>query len=155
MKLRILKLHENAIVPTYASHGAACFDLYAATVDGKPEVGVTVEVGYPVICGTGLAFEVPDGYVLEIHSRSGQGFNHDVRLANCAGQIDSDYRGEVMVRLTADANATNLKPRYFVRPGERIAQARLVESPKVTFEVAEQLSITERGDNGLGSTGAA
>lgn len=156
MKLRILKLHPNAKVPTYATEGAGCFDLYAATVDGKQHIGAPVTFGSPVVCGTGLAFEVPDGYVLEVHSRSGQGFNHDVRLANCEGQIDSDFRGEVMLKLTCDLNdATADGPPYFVKPGDRIAQARLCPSPKVVFEVAEQLSLTERGANGLGSTGAA
>lgn len=156
MKLRILKLHPNAKAPTYATEGAGCFDLYAATVEGAQHIGASVTFGSPVVCGTGLAFEVPDGYVLEVHSRSGQGFNHDVRLANCEGQIDSDFRGEVMVKLTCDLNdATVEGPPYFVKPGDRIAQARLCPSPKVVFEVAEQLSLTERGANGLGSTGAA
>lgn len=154
MKLRILKLHPNAQAPTYASEGAACFDLHAATVAGHTRVGTTVTHGYPITCGTGLAFEVPAGWVLEIHSRSGQGFKHDVRLANCTGLIDSDYRGEVMVKLSADHNTqTEDSPPYFVRPGDRIAQARLVPAPRVAFEVAEQLSITERGAGGFGSTG--
>ena len=153
MKLRILKLHPNAKVPTYATDGAGCFDLYAATVEGAQHIGAAVTFGSPIVCGTGLAFEVPDGYVLEVHSRSGQGFNHDVRLANCEGQIDSDFRGEVMVKLTADFNHDDNAPACFVKPGDRIAQARLCPSPKVVFEVAEQLSITERGEGGLGHTG--
>jgi len=155
MKLRILKLHPNAKVPTYATDGAGCFDLYAATVDGKQHIGATVTHGFPIVCGTGLAFEVPEGWVLEVHSRSGQGFNFDVRLANCEGQIDSDYRGEVMVKLTADFNHDDNAPTYFVKPGDRIAQARLAPAPRVEFEVAEQLSLTERGAGGFGSTGVA
>ena len=155
MKLRILKLHPNAQAPTYATAGAGCFDLYAATVDGKQHIGSVVSHGYPIICGTGLAFEVPDGHVLAIFSRSGQGFKHEVRLSNCVGIIDADYRGEVMVKLTADDNFDESTPAYFARPGDRIAQAMLMPVPRVEFEVAEQLSITERAAGGFGSTGAA
>jgi dUTP pyrophosphatase len=150
--LRICKLHPKASLPQYASEGAACFDLHAATVDGKAHVGATVTHGHPIVCGTGLAFEVPEGWVLEIHSRSGQGFHHDVRLANCTGIIDSDYRGEIMVKLSADLNAYTASE-YYVHPGDRIAQARLVPAPRCSFEVVEQLTLTERGSNGFGSTG--
>ena len=148
MKLRILKLHENAIVPTYATDGAAAFDLYAAEVNGAQHIGDVCYPGHPVIVDTGLAFEVPPDHAMLIFSRSGQGFNHDTRLANCVGVIDADYRGEVLVRLTNDA-----KRDMTVRDGDRIAQAMLVPIPRVTFEVAEQLSITERGENGFGSSG--
>lgn len=155
MKLRILKMHPEAKVPEYATDGAACFDLHAATVDGKQHIGANVSHGFPIVCGTGLAFEVPEGHALAIFSRSGQGFKHEVRLANCTGIIDSDFRGEVMVKLTADWHHDDDAPAYFVRPGDRIAQAMLIPAPKCVFEVAEQLSLTERGQNGFGSTGAA
>lgn len=81
-------------------------------------------------------------------SRSGHGFNYGVRLSNCVGVIDSDYRGEVMVKLHNDSEDT-----YWVEAGDRIAQAYIVPVPRVVFEVAEQLSITERGNGGFGSTG--
>ena len=147
MKLRILKLHPDAKVPTYATDGAAAFDLHALHFEGEP---IRVMHRAPYTFDTGLAFEVPTGYVMLIFSRSGHGFNNDARLANCVGVIDSDYRGEVRVRMTSDGNRD-----LIVHDGDRIAQAMLVPIPRVTFEVAEQLSITERGENGFGSTGAA
>lgn len=134
-------MHPDAKVPTYGTDGAGCFDLYA--VDSGmvfPNSSLTL--------ATGVAFEVPEGYVLEIYSRSGHGFKNDIRLGNCVGIIDSDYRNEVFVKLTNDAGNF-----YEVEQGERIAQAKLVESPKVNFMVVEELSETARGTNGLGSTG--
>jgi dUTP pyrophosphatase len=88
-----------------------------------------------------------------IYSRSGQGFKDAIRLSNCTGVIDADYRGEVQVALRYDGEDELRCPK--VRVGDRIAQAMLVPAPKVVFEVAEQLSLTERGAGGLGSTGAA
>ncbi len=141
MNINIKKLVPEAKEPTYATDGSGCFDLYGLTD------GVVLD-GHPLKCSTGLAFEIPMGWVMEVYSRSGDGFKHDVRLANCVGIIDSDYRGELFVKLTADSG----KP-FEVNAGERIAQAKLVESPRCTFNVVEELSATARGTGGLGSTG--
>lgn len=146
MKLRILKLHPNAQVPVYATEGAGCFDLHALD-EGRPHP----RDPHAAIFRTGLAFEVPPGWVMEVYSRSGQGFNDATRLSNCTGIIDSDYRGEVHIALRYDGDDDLRCPK--VRVGDRIAQAKLVPVPRVEFEVAEQLTITERGANGLGSTG--
>ncbi|WP_101048892.1 dUTP diphosphatase [Macromonas nakdongensis] len=155
MKLRILKLHPNAQVPAYAHADDACFDLAAATVAGFSHVGTGIDHGQPVMCCTGLAFEVPQGHVMLIFSRSGHGINQGLRLANCVGVIDPGYTGEVMVKLTQDMlYDAELDARWsFVKPGDRIAQALILPVPRVEFEVAEQLTITERGANGFGSTG--
>lgn len=155
MNLKICKLHPDAIVPTYATDGSACFDLYALNVDDKHTIGAHVAHGEPIICSTGLAFEVPEGYALMIYSRSGHGFRDGVRLANCVGVIDSDYRGEVMVKLTQDLILDGHLDGLctFIKPGDRVAQAMLVPVPRVEFEVVEQLSLTERGTGGFGSTG--
>lgn len=150
MKLRIQKVHPAAQVPTYATEGAACFDLFAATVSGAQYIGNVVYPGHPVMVGTGLAFEVPEGYMLEIRSRSGLGMRHGVEAF--AGTIDSDYRGEVVVMLTC-AHLGDDEPPVKINPGDRIAQAALVVVPRCTFDVAEQLTLTDRGDGGFGSTG--
>jgi dUTP pyrophosphatase len=155
--IKIKKLHPLAKVPAYAHGTDACFDLHACMVDGMAYIGRHVEPGYPVTFGTGLAFEVPEGWAMLIFSRSGQGFKHDVRLANCVGVIDAGFRGEVMVKLTSDALESDFntdKPPYFVQPGDRIAQAMLVPVHRVAFEVVEELGESERGAGGLGSTGA-
>jgi dUTP pyrophosphatase len=154
--IKIKKLHPLAKVPAYAHDTDACFDLHACMVDGMAYIGRHVEPGYPVTFGTGLAFEVPEGWAMLIFSRSGQGFNHGVRLANCVGVIDAGFRGEVMVKLTSDALESDFntdKPPYFVQPGDRIAQAMLVPVHRVAFEVVEELGESERGAGGLGSTG--
>lgn len=155
MNLKICKLHPNAVEPAYAHGTDACFDLYAATVDGKATIGNVLTHGSPVVCGTGLAFEVPDGWALMVYSRSGHGFKTNTRLANCVGVIDCGYTGEVMVKLTMDDQFLEDELQMHIQPGDRIAQAMLVQAPRVRFEVVEQLSLTERGAGGFGSTGAA
>lgn len=150
--MKIVKLHPNAITPTYAHPGDACFDLYAATVAGHSHIGKTVYHGAPLLCGTGLAVEVPQGHAMLIFSRSGHGIKHDVRLANCVGVIDSGYTGEVMVKLTCD-DPTEDAPDYKVNVGDRIAQAMVIPVSKTYFEVVEQLTPTQRGAGGFGSSG--
>jgi dUTP pyrophosphatase len=152
MKLRIQKTHPSARVPEYMTEGAAAFDLYAATVNGMEHVGDLVYPGHPVVCDTGLAFEVPDGYALRVASRSVLAFREGVTAF--PGVIDSDYRGSVKVLLTC-AYLDDDAPPVKINPGDRIAQAMLVPLPRVEFEVCEQLTLTERGDGGFGSTGGA
>lgn len=147
MKLKIKKLHPAAMLPTYATPGAACFDLYALPENDK---AVQVRFGLPTTIPTGLAFEVPEGHVMLIFSRSGHGFNNDTRLANCVGILDSDYRGECKVKLTRDQAYTH---GMVVKHGDRIAQAMVIPLPKVTFEEVQELSDTQRGNGGFGSTG--
>lgn len=149
MKLKIKKLHPNAIVPTYATDGSACFDLYAATVGNASFIGELLSHGSPVTCGTGLAFEVPEGWAMMVYSRSGHGFKHNTRLSNCVGVIDSDYRHEVKVRLTMDVDP---EIELEVKPGDRIAQAMLIPIERVSFELVDELSKTKR-TGGFGSTG--
>lgn len=150
MKLRIQKTHPNARVPEYGTEGAACFDLYAASVNGADWIGDIVYRGHNALCDTGLAFEVPDGYMLEIRSRSGFAFKHGVTAF--PGTIDSDYRGTVKVLLICDRDCEDEAP-LRINPGDRIAQACLVAVPRVSFEVCEQLTMTDRGAGGFGSTG--
>ena len=146
MKINIQKLHPDATIPRYATDGAACFDIHAIL-----DAPVTLYRGESVIIRTGLAFEVPDGYALMVYGRSGQAFKHGIRLANSVGVVDSDYRGEVMVKLTREyETATNP---ITIETGDRIAQAMVIPSPRVEFEVSEQLTLTDRGQAGLGSTG--
>lgn len=143
MKILIKKLNAAAQVPVYASAGAACFDLHAI------ENG-NVHHANSGNFRTGLAFEIPDGHVMLIFSRSGHGFKHATRLANCVGVIDSDYRGEVAVKLTCDGMYGENLP---VKAGDRIAQAMVVPVDRVEFELVDELSSTERGAGGFGHTG--
>jgi dUTP pyrophosphatase len=143
MQLKIKKLHQDAVVPKYATDGAAAFDLCALHA-GHTLLGKTATVR------TGLAFEIPEGYVMLVFSRSGHGFNCDVRLSNCVGVIDSDYRGEVQVKLATDVKGIGLN----FSAGDRIAQAMIVPIVTVDFIVSEELTETVRGEAGFGSTGA-
>lgn len=140
--VKVKKMVAEAIIPQYATPGAACFDLHSLT-DG------VVTPGAPLICDTGLAFEIPEGHVMLIYSRSGHGFKNDTRLSNCVGVIDADYRGEVKVKLTKDSLGGILN----VQKGDRIAQAMVIPVDKVTFEEVDELGSTERGEGGFGSTG--
>ena len=148
MKINVQKLHPAASLPTYATPGAACLDLHAI-VDS--EIGAeAVPPGQAFTFKTGLAFEVPAGHAMMIYSRSGHGFKHGVRLSNGTGVIDADYRGEVMVRLRNDG----AEP-LVVEHGDRIAQAMIIQIPVINeIEVVDELSSTDRGAGGFGSTGA-
>lgn len=141
-ELKIELVHSMAKVPTYATDGSACFDIYSI------ESGSFGLLTPSMIFRTGLKFEIPHGWAMEIYSRSGQGFNKDVRLANCVGIIDSDYRDEVMVKLTVDRTAP-----IEVLAGERIAQAKLVPAYRTQFKVVEQVSSPTTRFGGFGSTG--
>jgi dUTP pyrophosphatase len=103
----------------------------------------------PHTYSTGLAFEVPEDHVMLVFSRSGHGFKSDVRLSNCVGVIDSDYRGELKVKLTCDKQGWGLE----INAGDRVAQGMIIPIEKVQFEEVKELSQTERGKNGFGSTG--
>lgn len=146
MNVKIKKIHPDAKVPVYGSKGAACFDLYAANIidlNGIDDDKRTVTYG------TGLQFEVPEGHVMMVYSRSGHGFKHGITLANSTGVIDADYRGEVCVKLRKLGVDIHGMPAV----GERIAQAMIIPVQQVTFEEADELSNTERGEGGFGSTG--
>lgn len=148
MQVKIKLKHPDVKIPTYATDGSGCFDIYAYEIPDTYMGVQLVEHGVPLIVGTGLYFEVPEGHVLLIFSRSGHGFKNDVRLANAVGVADSDFRGELMVKLTADGNGELL-----VKKGDRIAQGMIIPYPKVQFVVTDALSTTERNTGGFGSTG--
>ena len=141
INLKVKRLTDTAKLPTYAHDGDACFDLYADDVNET--CGGTV-----FTCDTSLSVEVPQGYAMMIYSRSGHGFKNNMRLSNCVGVLDSGYRGPVMVKLTCDRQI-----QYVPKVGDRIAQAMLIPVPVVTFEEVTELSDSERGEGGFGSSG--
>lgn len=141
MNVKIKKLHKDAIIPTYATPGSACFDIYALS-------GGFVSPNNPATIQTGLAFEIPENHVMLVFSRSGHGFKNGVRLANCTGVIDSDYRGELLVKLASNGSGC-----LDIVYEERIAQAMIIPYEQVSFELVDELSSTERGTGGLGSSG--
>ena len=142
MKVRIKKLNENAIIPTYGTSYSAGADLY--TIDSP----ITIEPHATTLLHTGLAVEIPEGYCGLIFARSGLASKRGLAPANKVGVIDADYRGEVMVALH---NHTD-KPQT-VEQGERIAQLAIIPFLAADFELADELSDTVRGAGGFGSTG--
>lgn len=142
VQLKAKRLSPDAQLPVYATPGAACFDLHAINMGLIPPCdSKTFDIG--------LAFEVPPGHVMLVYSRSGHGFNNGVRLANSVGVLDADYRGPAKVKLHNDSDVM-LK----IYKGDRVAQAMIVPIPAVEIVEVEELSETQRGEGGFGSTGA-
>lgn len=141
--VKIKKLSKNAIIPTYGSEYSAGADLYAC-LDSE----VVIEAGETYVVKTGIAMEIPEGYAGLIYARSGLATKRGLAPANKTGVVDSDYRGEIMVALY-----NHSKEAQSIAPGERIAQ--LVITPFLTadFMEAEELTDTQRGSGGFGSTG--
>lgn len=141
--VKIKKLRDNAIIPTYGSEFAAGADLYAAI-----DEAVTIEPGETKMIPTGLAFEIPVGYAGFVYARSGLACKRGLAPANKVGVIDSDYRGEVMTALHNHGKEAQL-----IEAGERIAQ--MVIAPYITanFILSDELDDTVRGEGGFGSTG--
>lgn len=144
MHIQIKKLRENAVVPTCGSRYSAGYDLYAS-MDVE---SVVIPPHGTVKIGTGLAIAVPEGYFGAIFARSGLATKQGLRPANCVGVADSDYRGEYIVALHNDTD----QPKA-VANGDRIAQLVVLPCMALDFEVVNELSDTDRGAGGFGSTG--
>lgn len=142
-QIPVKKLKENAVIPTYGSAGAAGADLYACL-----DTAVEIAPGKTAFIPTGLAMEIPVGYAGLAYARSGLACKQDLAPANKVGVIDSDYRGEFMIALHNHGREVRV-----ITHGERIAQ--LVITPVFTpgFTEVSELSDTERGAGGFGSTG--
>lgn len=133
----------GAVIPEYKTAGAAGADLYALV-----ESPITIPAGKFAMIPTGLFFEIPEGYEVQVRPRSGLAAKNGVTVLNTPGTIDSDYRGEIKVILI------NLGDKDFVvNSGERIAQMVIAPVTQAGFEITDTLSDTERGAGGFGSTG--
>ncbi len=141
--IAVKKVRSNAIIPTYGSAEAAGADLYACL-----DAPVTIGAGETVFIPTGIAMEVPKGCAGLVYARSSLGAKRGLAPANKVGVIDSDYRGEISVVLHNHGSIAQV-----VSPGERIAQ--LVITPVLTpaYEEVDELTDTDRGIGGFGSTG--
>lgn len=143
VSMNIQKLKENALVPTYGSAFAAGADLYACE-----DLPVEILPGETKLLHTGIAMEIPDGWVGLVYARSGLACKRGLAPANKVGVIDSDYRGEILVALHNHGTAPQR-----VEHGERIAQIVFTPYMAAQFCVVDSLSNTARGDGGFGSTG--
>jgi len=168
INVNIRKLHADAVIPRYATEGAAAFDLVSVA-------DVIIAPGDTALVPIGLAFEIPIGYEMQIRPRSGITKNTKLRVGNAPATIDSDYRGEVSVIIDNIAQKEYEYARgyftidgvftawdigtsypigtYLIRKGDRIAQALIQRIPHVEFTQVDALSETERGDGGFGHSG--
>ena len=143
VNVKIKKLDEKAVTPTYGSQFSAGADLYYA--GDEP---LTIEAGKTVLVHTGIAMEIPEGLVGLIFARSGLATKRSLAPANKVGVIDSDYRGEIMVALHNHSEVSQT-----IEARERVAQLVLVPYIAAAFEEADELDDTARGAGGFGSTG--
>ena len=143
IKIALKKIKPNAIIPTWGSQYAAGCDLYAC-LDKK----CYIKPGETIKIGTGLSIAPPQDTWLGIFARSGLATKQGLRPANCTGVIDSDYRGEIIVAVHNDSNKVRE-----INHGDRIAQMILFPHYKFYFNEVTNLSETNRGEGGFGSTG--
>lgn len=166
--IKAKRLHPDAVIPKYATPGAAGFDLVAVE-------DVIIEPGETKLVKTGLAFEIPAGYEIQIRPRSGMSLKTKLRISNAPGTIDADYRGEVCVIvdnakqengrffegvINAEGNPIchiddTKEGTYIIRKGDRIAQGVLAKAPQAVFVEVDELGETARGEGGFGSTGTS
>jgi dUTP pyrophosphatase len=165
--VKIKRLHPDAVIPNYAHENDAGFDLVAVE-------DVVIGPGETAKVRTGLAFEIPEGYELQIRPRSGISAKTKLRVSNAPGTVDSGFRGEVCVLIDnvsapptfstdgifgVDGNQTQVPDKmfaygtYLIRRGDRIAQGVIAPVYRAAFEVVDELSETARGGGAFGSTG--
>lgn len=155
MKVKVKKLHENAVIPKYSKTGDAGMDLVA--------VSRRVDSNLNTVYGTGLSFEIPKGYVGLLFPRSSNS-KKNLRLTNSVGVLDSGYRGEVMFKfrnegvIRLDGHLKNDLIEGLIgfseyEIGDRIGQIIILPYPQIEFEEVDELSSSDRGEGGFGSTG--
>jgi dUTP pyrophosphatase len=159
MKVKIKKLHEDAVIPQYAKPGDSGFDFVALE-------DTVITPQSTVMVKTGIAVEIPEGFELQVRPRSGTSFKTPLRVSNSPGTVDSGYRGpcNVLLTNTAQFNASvSIKSPFddawydnntqFIKKGDRIAQGVICPVIRAEFELVDELSDSERGVSGFGSSG--
>ena len=157
LNIKIKRLSETAITPTYGSQNAAGMDLYAdigyttAQYVDRPRAvpdSITIRPHEVAKIGCGFAFQPPEGYAGYIYARSGLATKQHLRPGNCVGVADEDYRGEYIVPLFNDSDTEQI-----IHHGDRIAQLIFMPYEQANLTEVDELDITERGNGGFGSTG--
>lgn len=141
--VRVCRMSERAVLPRRATPGSSGFDLSSGEA-----ADCCVARGSIVVVGTGLSLEIPEGFEGQVRSRSGLAMKHGLVVLNSPGTVDSDYRGEVRVIL-ANLGTEDI----VVHPGDRIAQLVIMQVPRVGLCEVKELSCTDRGEGGFGSSG--
>jgi dUTP pyrophosphatase len=143
MKVNIKKIHPDAVVPSYAKNGDAGLDLVATTIIGETLGSITY--------GLGIALEIPEGFVGLVFPRSSIR-KTNLQLSNSVGVIDSGYRGELQATFNKIQGIDNVERENY-KVGDRVCQIIIIPHPPIEFNEVNELSNTERGEGGFGSTG--
>ncbi|MEM3113357.1 MAG: dUTP diphosphatase [Candidatus Pacearchaeota archaeon] len=138
MIIKLKKLNKDAVIPKYAREGDAGFDLFS-TMNYK------LKPGERKLIGTGLAFEIPKGYEIQLRPRSGLALKNGISLVNTPGTVDSGYRGEIGLIVINHGNEI-----FEIKSGDKIAQAVLNKIESAEFVEVPYLNESERGDRGFG-----
>jgi dUTP pyrophosphatase len=141
LKIKIKKLHSEAVIPKYSKLGDAGMDLTA--------IFKIENTSFSCSYGTGLSIEIPEGYVGLLFPRSSIK-DKDIILSNCVGVIDSGYRGEIMFKFRP---INGIEDAFIYAVGDRVGQLIIIPYPSIEFVETEELSDSDRGDGGFGSTG--
>ena len=144
IEIKIKSINNDIVIPSYETSSSAGLDLRAYLPDGDVELGPK-EIK---LIGTGLHFEIPDGFEVQIRPRSGLAFKNGISVLNSPGTIDADYRGEIKILLINHSSKI-----FKLENKMRIAQMVVSRYERVKFKIVEDLSSTERGSGGFGSTG--
>ena len=142
MKVRVA--HDSIELPDYETNSSAGMDLRAYLPDGN----ITLEPKQRVLVGTGLYFEIPEGFEVQIRPRSGLALKHGITVLNSPGTIDADYRGEIKVILINHGDE-----QFVIEHEMRIAQMVVTKYQRIQFKLVKELASSERGSRGFGSTG--
>ena len=142
-KILIKKLSKTAIIPKYETQGASGVDISANINED-----LTLATNESTLVPTGIAVSIPQGFEIQIRPRSGLAAKKGISVLNTPGTIDADYRGEIKVILINHGNEP-----FVIRNGDRIAQMVVCPIVQAKFEEVDELSDTERGSGGFGSTG--
>lgn len=142
VSIKVKKTADDVTIPEYKTQGAAGADIYAYIKES-----IVLAPHSTVLIPTGLIFEIPQGYEVQIRSRSGLALKNGVIVLNSPGTIDSDYRGEIGVILYNSSSAS-----FTINPNDRIAQAVLAKVEIMNFDLSSSLTSTTRSQGGFGST---
>lgn len=143
LTVKIKKLKQNAIIPSYQTNQSAGMDLHACI-----DEPIVIQPLERALIPTGLSIELPDGYESQLRARSGMALKYGITMANGIGTIDADYRGEYGVMVFNISNQP-----FTIEPDMRIAQLVINKYEQVLWQEVDEMSETERGAGGFGSTG--
>ena len=150
VKIKFKPCHDLFKLPKKATPGSAGFDMLACI-----DEPVKMYEGQTVAISLGCSVEIPEGYEIQVRPRSGLALKQNITILNSPGTIDNDFRGTCMaiVHKSFSPSLESITPPFIINPGDRICQFIVNKLPEVELELAEELSDTQRGSGGFGSTG--